>query len=267
MTTATAPATDLLDRPYDALSQAQIASYRRDGFIKLKDVLDAPTLAHYGRLIADYVAIKSKDLPPLEARSLYGKAFLQIGNLWHGDAAIRRFSCARRLARIAAELMECRGVRMYHDQALFKEPGGGFTPWHADQQYWPLSSDRSVTAWIPLQATPLEMGPLQFAIGSHRLPFGRDLAISGATLGDLPKDETPYDLGEVSFHAGWSMHRAGPNRTTRMRGVMTMIYIDADMRLAVPANRNQEVDAQAFCPGVAPGEIMASPMNPLLWEA
>ena len=137
-----------------------------------------PTLAHYGRLIADHVATKAKDLPPLENRGTYGKAFQQIGNIWPHDKAIRRFIFSTRLARIAAELMECRGVRMYHDQALFKEPGGGFTPWHADQQYWPLASDRSVTAWIPLQATPLEMGPLQFALGSHRLPIGRDLEIS-----------------------------------------------------------------------------------------
>ena len=182
MSTATsaAPASDLLDRPY-AISEAHIARYRRDGFIKLKDVLDAATLAHYGRLIAGYVAAKAKDLPPLAVRNTYGKAFQQISNIWPHDEVVREFVFAPRLARIAAELMEVRGVRMYHDQALFKEPGGGFTPWHADQQYWPLASDRSVTAWIPLQATPLEMGPLQFAIGSHRLPIGRDLEISDDT--------------------------------------------------------------------------------------
>lgn len=275
MSTATcaAPATALLDRPY-AIDERHIARYRREGFIKLKDVLDAATLDHYGRLIAGYVADKARDLPPLEARGTYGKAFQQISNIWPHHEEIRRFVFSKRLARIAAELMECRGVRMYHDQALFKEPGGGFTPWHADQQYWPLSSDRSVTAWIPLQATPVEMGPLQFAIGSQRLPIGRDLAISddseriiGAKLSDLPKDETAFDLGEVSFHAGWSMHRAGPNQTTRMRGVMTVIYIDADMRLSEPANRNQESDARVWCPGIRTGEVIASPLNPVMWEA
>lgn len=275
MSTATCaiPATDLLDRPF-TIEAAHIARYRRDGFIKLKDVFDAATLAHYGRLIAAYVAAKAGDLPPLESRGTYGKAFQQISNIWPHDPEIRRFVFSRRLARIAAELMACRGVRMYHDQALFKEPGGGFTPWHADQQYWPLASECSVTAWIPLQATPLEMGPLQFAIGSQRLPIGRDLEISdeserliGAKLSDLPKDETPYDLGEVSFHAGWSMHRAGPNRTSQMRGVMTVIYIDADMRLAAPANRNQEKDARVWAPGIPVGEVMASPLNPVLWEA
>lgn len=42
-------------------------------------------------------------------------------------------------------------MRLYHDQALNKEPGGGYTPWHCDQYYWPVQSDKIVTAWVPLQ--------------------------------------------------------------------------------------------------------------------
>ena len=34
-----------------------------------------------------------------------------------------RFTLARRFAKIAADLMGVEGVRIYHDQALFKEPG------------------------------------------------------------------------------------------------------------------------------------------------
>jgi ectoine hydroxylase-related dioxygenase (phytanoyl-CoA dioxygenase family) len=62
---------------------------------------------------------------------------------------------------------------MWHDQALYKEPGGGFTPWHADQQYWPMASALCVTAWLPLQAVPMELGPLSFAPGSHLKKIGR----------------------------------------------------------------------------------------------
>ena len=46
------------------------------------------------------------------------------------------------------------GVRVYHDQALNKEPGGGYTPWHCDGYYWPVQSDKIVTAWVPLQVIP-----------------------------------------------------------------------------------------------------------------
>ena len=107
--------------------------------------------------------------------------------------------------------MEVDGVRMYHDQALFKEGGGGITPWHADQYYWPLDSDKTITAWIPLQDTPLEMGPLEFSSGSHIIKDGRDLAISDDSeriiheklrVTDFKHVIEKFDIGEISFHSG-----------------------------------------------------------------
>ena len=52
------------------------------------------------------------------------------------------------------------------------------TPAHADQYYWPLATDRTITAWIPLQAVPEDMGPLGFYARSQSESFGRDLGIS-----------------------------------------------------------------------------------------
>ena len=79
-----------------------------------------------------------------EKRDTYNKAFLQVGNIWTKNATVKEFCWGQRLARLAAELMGVRGVRMYHDQALYKEAGGGITPWHADQYYWPISNANSM---------------------------------------------------------------------------------------------------------------------------
>ncbi len=57
---------------------------------------------------------------------------------------MRKFVFGTRLARIAAELMGVRGVRIYHDQALCKLPGGGPTPWHADQVRFQQSAQAAV---------------------------------------------------------------------------------------------------------------------------
>jgi hypothetical protein len=70
----------------------------------------------------------------------------------------------------------------------------------------------------------------------------------------------------VSFHSGWTFHRAGPNTTGEARRVMTIIYMDRDMRLASPQNENQVLDREAFCPGIAEGEIIDSDVNPIVWE-
>ena len=61
------------------------------------------------------------------------------------------------------------------------------------------------------------MGPLAFAEGSHTLETGRDLQISDEServlselLADYTQQEQAFELGDVSFHAGWTYHRAGP---------------------------------------------------------
>jgi ectoine hydroxylase-related dioxygenase (phytanoyl-CoA dioxygenase family) len=262
-----------IDREY-ALSPEQIKFYRENGYIHLRSVLSAEVLERHRVEVAAKVRELSTETLPLEQRTTYAKAFLQVMNLWRSSEAVRTFVIGKRLARIAAELVGCSGIRLYHDQALFKEPGGGITPWHADQYYWPLSNDRTVTAWIPLTEVSLPMGPLSFSPGSHRIPDGRDLAISDdsektlkqrlATLGTVEK---PFELGNISFHAGWTFHRAGANRSPRMREAFTIIYLDHEMRLAEPRNANQAVDWERWCPGVRVGEIVASELNPVLYSA
>lgn len=96
-------------------------------------------------------------------------------------------------------MLEVDGVRMYHDQALFKEPSGGHTPWHADQYYWPLSSDHTVTVWIPLQATPLELCPLEFSQLSQALTIGRDKKISDESEALLAKTLRINDFPHIAI--------------------------------------------------------------------
>ncbi|MEY3781121.1 MAG: hypothetical protein RLZZ510_1104, partial [Bacteroidota bacterium] len=220
------------------------------------------------------VSQMNQEHTPLEERSTYGKAFLQLFNLWTENPLVKDLILSQRLGQIAADLMQVNGVRLYHDQALFKEGGGGITPWHADQYYWPLATDKTVTAWIPLQATPLEMGPLEFSAGSHAIVEGRELEIGDQSeavmqkklrVTDFEHVIEPFDIGEISFHSGWIFHRAGANTTQDMRKVMTIIYMDKDMLLKQPDNANQENDWKTWCPGAQIGEIIDTPLNPVIY--
>lgn len=263
-----------IDSPY-SLSAAQLAAFRADGFIHLRELLSPAILSDYGDRITRLTIALNTETRPLEARSTYDRAFLQVMNLWQHDAAVRQFALGKRLARLAAGLLEVSGVRLYHDQSLYKEPGGGITPAHADQYYWPLASDRTITAWIPLQAVPLEMGPLAFYRGSHRVEFGRDLPISDDSerlisarlqAHGFELIEQPFALGDVSFHLGWTFHRAGANTSDKPRSVMTMIYMDEHMRLSAPTSAMQHNDWQQWCPGARPGEIIATEKNPVCFS-
>jgi ectoine hydroxylase-related dioxygenase (phytanoyl-CoA dioxygenase family) len=264
-----------IDSPY-SLSAEHVAAFRRDGFIKLKQVLSPETLAHYGAEITRLTIELNTQSKPMEERSTYDRAFLQVMNLWEHSEVVQRFVLGRRLGRIAAELLDVPGVRLYHDQSLYKEPGGGITPAHADQYYWPLASDRTVTAWIPLQPVPEPMGPLGFWARSQSVEFGRNLGISDESEAKISANMArhgfefasgPFDLGEVSFHLGWTFHKAGANVSAQPRSVMTVIYMDADMRMARALSAAQANDAAQWCPGVQPGEPIVSPKNPLVYRA
>jgi ectoine hydroxylase-related dioxygenase (phytanoyl-CoA dioxygenase family) len=119
------------------------------------------------------------------------------------------------------------------------------------------------------------MGPLEFSAGSQAIVEGRELAIGDESeqkiaqrlrVTDFEHVIEPFELGEVSFHSGWVFHRAGANDTDATRKVMTMIYMDSEMKLKEPENENQVNDWNTWCPGAMIGEIIASPINPLIYS-
>ncbi|MCC5874614.1 MAG: phytanoyl-CoA dioxygenase family protein, partial [Candidatus Sumerlaeia bacterium] len=208
-------------------------------------------------------------------RGTYHKAFIQVGNLWELSDTVRKFVFARRFAKIAADLMGVDGVRVYHDQALFKEPGGGPTPWHQDQFYWPIDTDKTITMWMPLCDCPLEMGSLVFASGQHKQGAFAQIAISDESArlySEFAKKNEwrlgIYELGmgDATFHAGWTPHKAPGNSTDKMRPAMTIIYHAHDARITEPANESQPMDLERWFPGLKPGDPCASPLNPILWH-
>jgi len=263
-----------LQQTFELLND-QVQYYQKNRCIKLKQVLNEETLHFFNSAISEKVNEMNTIAKSLQERDTYGKAFLQLFNLWTVDKIVKQLIFSKRLAKIATDLMQTDGVRIYHDQALFKEGGGGITPWHADQYYWPLETDKTITAWIPLQATPLEMGPLEFSAGSHHILEGRELEISDNSeltiqkklrVTDFKHIIEPFDAGEISFHSGWVFHRAGANITSQMRKVMTIIYMDKNMKLKQPENDNQVNDWNTWCPDATVGEVIDTPLNPVLYD-
>jgi len=170
-----------------------------------------------------------------------------------------------------------KGVRVYHDQALIKESGGGITPWHQDQHYWPLDTSDTVTMWMPLVDVTPEMGTLRFATGSHRELYLGDLPISNESEARLEAfiHERGFatvqcpsmKAGDATFHYGWTLHGAPGNSTNRTREVMTIIWFADGARITVPDNPNRARDLERWLPGLKPGDLAASKLNPLVWSA
>ena len=103
-----------LSAPY-ALPASCTGEFRARGHTVVRGLASRAEVEAYRPAIVETALAFCRETRPLEARETYFKAFLQITNLWVHDARVRAFVFARRFARVAAELLEVDGVRLYHD--------------------------------------------------------------------------------------------------------------------------------------------------------
>ena len=265
----------LLDATFQ-VSPQDIKDYAKNGFVKINNICTVDEIEPYRQELKLIVDEFRKNKKPLSDRDLYGKAFLQIGNIWLKSQRIKAFTLAKRFGKIAADLMAVDAVRLYHDQALYKEEGGGHTPWHQDQFYWPTEDSHTITMWMPLVDATFNMGLMEFVVGAHKNGMLANIEISASSdkfFSDMIEkglcEITTYDslaAGSATFHSGWTPHRAGPNNTKVLREVMTIIYIADGIKVSIPKSKSQESDLQTCFPGLKPGDLAASPINPLIYQ-
>ncbi len=203
------------------------------------------------------------------------RLFLQTTNLWEVDDTVRKFVFARRFAQIAADLLGVGKVRLYHDQALYKEPLGGHTPWHQDKFYWNLDTDDMITMWMPLVDISAEMGTMAFATGSHKMGMVENVHISDESEdifknyieeNKFPVSQTgSMKAGDATFHHGWMIHSAGENSSeTTAREVMTVIYFADGAKIIEPVNEFQKADHARWLSRIEPGKLADGKLNPIL---
>jgi len=266
----------VLDNEY-ALTQQQVSEYQANGHILLREVCPPEVIGEYAPLFREAVEARSQNLIPFEERDEYGKAFVQIMNLWREDDRYKRFVFSKRFAQIAAQLMGCSAARLYHDQALYKEPGGAHTPWHQDQTYWPLDTDTTVTMWMPLVDISESMGTMYFGSGSQKHGYLGESHIQDkaddkweallADKGCAIVNHGAMKAGDATFHAGLVLHGAPGNDSDKPREVVTVIYYPDGTRILKPDNAYRRDDLETWIPGGVPGELAASELNPVLYSA
>jgi Phytanoyl-CoA dioxygenase (PhyH) len=255
-----------LAEPYP-LTDEQAERFRADGYVKLGAVLSPGALA-----------LARGEVERLAAAGAGPGAsgFLSLDLMWQGDSEVLAlFALSPRLGRLAAELLGVADVRLYHDNVLSKQPGCGRTPWHFDAHHFPIATRDIATSWIPLQAIPASMGPLAFAAGAdtwkqaEQVDFNAQDASYDKGVAEAFReagvrvDDSPFALGDVSFHHAWCFHYARGNATTQPRSVMATTYFADGARL-VDAPTMVSGDFEKFLPGARPGAVIDSPLNPVV---
>lgn len=132
----------------------------------------------------------------------------------------------------AAALSGANGIRLWHDQLLYKPVDRPDTEanvgWHTDRQYWQCcSSTEMLTAWVAFHDVTPEGGSVGFFDGSHTWDvtgldfFSQDLAGMEAAVRDqgfgIDLKPTTMRRGQVSFHHCRTVHGSGPNRSSEPR--------------------------------------------------
>ncbi|HZV12848.1 MAG TPA: phytanoyl-CoA dioxygenase family protein [Candidatus Kapabacteria bacterium] len=216
------------------ITQKDIEFYQKNGFVRIKNLLTKAETEKL-RVAVDHAVdvMTNHDTRPTSQRTKREKIFTQCQNLWEGFPDVKVFVFNKRLARAAAKLMQAKHVRIWHDNTLYKEPGGTRTPWHVDQAYWPLTEATNVTCWIALEDVTRTNGGLSFIPGSHKLNIRKWIELDEPVnlLKFIPKGKkrkpASYSLraGDATFHNGLTFHFAAPNRSKKPRKGIAIIYL------------------------------------------
>jgi ectoine hydroxylase-related dioxygenase (phytanoyl-CoA dioxygenase family) len=249
-----------------------VEDFRRDGFVVVPHLLTAGELARYRPAVDAAVARRSRnDARRLEEKSRYEQSFVQCQNLWEDCPDVRPLTFHPLVAEAAARLLGVDAVRLWHDQALYKEPGGRETDPHQDQPYWPIVETDTVTAWIPFDGSTLANGAMGYLPGSHRLGLREFVNIfTGSEEADpLARREleglepvwVEVPAGSVAFHHGLTFHLAKPNTTGSVRRVHTVIYFADGSTRGEGLFPHPSVERA----GIPMGAVIASDVTPIAW--
>jgi len=222
------------------MSDAQIASYRDDGFTVLRGFLNGEEVAELKQAMLDAIATmgKSRIAGPgaelIEGDAYFDRVYTQRLNLWRINDVVKRYLHNPALGRLLCRLEGIDAIRVWHDQALIKEPFANPTTLHLDDPYWSFYSRHAISIWIALEDATPENGCLCFLPGSHKMASTDNVGQSeefGSLLLLYPEMRkirpvvAPMKAGDCSFHNGLTAHGAGVNMTIDRRIAMTCAYM------------------------------------------
>ncbi len=254
----------------------QIDRYRRDGFLVIEGFLDSKELELWRRATEEAVQARLDESSYLHNQgdpdNYYSQVFTQALKLREVHEGMRRLMDDPRLGRLAAELAGVDGIRIWHDQALFKPPFGNPTGWHLDNPFWSFSSKDAISIWIALDDATLENGCLYYLPGTHRTGRFEQTPI-GTNQGDLFKQYPEWlnispvaaacRAGSAVFHNGLTAHGAGANMTNRPRRAMTCAYMPDGAKF----NGVRNVLPEAYFESLKVGDLLDDErVVPLIWS-
>ena len=223
-----------MTRPLGPLTDAELASYRRDGYVVVRGFFDAEEVGLLRR-----AAKEDRELD----RHAFGRADGEGGtvrlSLWNhpGDGIYGMMARCERMVRSAERILDGE-VYHYHSKMIMKDPrvGGAWT-WHQDYGYWyqngvlfpqlvsvSIAVDQATQANGCLQVVPgsQELGRIEHVLSGDQA--GADRERVEAVLTRLPLVHCEMEPGDAIFFHANLLHRSDMNRSDEPRWSMICCY-------------------------------------------
>ena len=202
------------------VTEEEVATYERDGVVKLSGILAPELIEQLGRgidaalyaqwsaqgiqtynasdtadeLKAAGVAVLTDTRAEAIAEDKRGRFVSMIGaNTINDD--IRELALHSPLPYIAARLFRAKKVNFYDDQTLMKEPSTKeYTAFHTDEPYYHLSGEQVCGMWVSPDVVTEDSGAMRYVRGSHQWGtfFKANVFVGQTSIGELlegAKDE------------------------------------------------------------------------------
>ncbi len=258
------------------ITQAQKDFYRQNGYIAIEDFLDDKELETWRQVTDDAVRQRLIERNGMTNQNdpdqYYAQVFVQCVRLADTHEGMAKLMLDERLGEAAGELAGVDGIRIWHDQALIKQPYGNPTAWHLDNPYWSFHSRDAISIWVALDRATLANGCLWYLPGTHLTARYDNVGI-GQNMADLFRvypewrqieaAPVPVAAGSAVFHNGLIAHGAGANMTPRPRRAMTCAYMPDGCTF----NGQRNVLREDYFNALQIGDVLDDPRQvPLIWK-
>ena len=226
------------------LTQAQIAQYRKDGYVLVEGVLEDETLAALRRVTDDIVASAAgaeghTNILDLEASHTPDAPRVRRIKQPHLADPFYRELAAHAGIMAALEPLIGKHIRLRAGGKInMKSPDyGAPVEWHQDWAFYPHTNQDVLAVGILLDDMNADNGPLLVLPGSHRGPV-HDHHSHGAFCGAIDTASEELDVsgarelhgraGSITIHHARLVHGSGMNKSDRQRRVLFFEYAAAD---------------------------------------
>jgi ectoine hydroxylase-related dioxygenase (phytanoyl-CoA dioxygenase family) len=225
------------------LSPADLATYRRDGFIVVPDILTRDEVEALRRVTEEFVrdsrsVAANDDIYDLE--DSHSAAEPRVRRIKTPHLHHPEYARAARHPRIVEVLRDLWGTVRFDTGKLNMKSAGYGAPveWHQDWAFYPHTNDDLAAVGIMLDDCDLENGPMMVIPGSHLGPVYDHHGPDGRFCGALDPDACGLDLspavpclgkaGSITVHHVRAVHGSATNFSGHERRFLLFQYRAAD---------------------------------------